>query len=240
MTKQEMAREELLRDHERTNYEIARDLDVSKATVANVRHEMEEEGLIPIWRATDEDRERREMIRQQLLANHETHNYGIARDFDISVRTVLKVRHEMEDEGLIPRWKETDEDDEIRERIRQQLLENHERTNGTIVMELILPTESRITVRRMRHQMEGEGLIPKWRGQTIDHDLIERELLSDPLRNNWEIAEIADCSNASVLKHRHRLEREGLIPIWRGSRHGGGVYRPEDESVDESIHLGDD
>ena len=123
MTKQEMAREELLRDHERTNYEIARDLDVSKATVANVRHEMEEEGLIPIWRATDEDRERREMIRQQLLANHETHNYGIARDFDISVRTVLKVRHEMEDEGLIPRWKETDEDDEIRERIRQQLLE---------------------------------------------------------------------------------------------------------------------
>ena len=102
MTNTEMAIKELLKNHERSNQQIANIDGCSKCSVGYRRQKMEKNGLIPVWRGKGQFDEK---IREELLKDHERTNLEIARIVECGPGLVPRVRRKLEKDGTIDRFR---------------------------------------------------------------------------------------------------------------------------------------
>lgn len=96
-----------------------------------------------------------------------------------------------------------------------ELLKDHERTNESISR--IAGCTDRHVI-HLRHALEASGDIPCWRGSS-SHPLtsdIVAALMDDHERYNSEVATELGCSQETIRRTRHNLERQGKIARWRG------------------------
>jgi hypothetical protein len=81
----------------------------------------------------------------------------------------------------------------------------------------------RVTVQRVRAELEAAGLIPVFRARSRtagpEREAARRELLRGPERPASAVAAAAGCAKSTAQRARSELEAAGQVPAWRG--HGG-------------------
>ena len=232
---QERIREELLKDYKRHNRKISEVMGVSQTSVRTVRYQMEDDEDIPVWRSGIEINKLNERIRGELLKDCRRTSLLIADTLGCSQVTVGARRLEMEKTGTIPFWRggnSGSEKQKVRKKIADELLLNHEQSNSSLGR---LHNCSSVLVSSVRQELEKSGQILFWRsgshGYNLEemNEMIERELLKNPSRINFEIANLLRCSPAKVGEFRRTLESAGKIPFWRGT--ASGNHKPQDTYV---------
>ena len=150
-------------------------------------------------------------VRAELIEDHERTSESLANIIGCSKSLVKRIRIEMEESGVIERWRH---DEDVSSAVRRELVDDCRRTTETIAH---IVGCSQSEVHRIRHEMEIEGEISRWRrSDSVDKtDAVRTELLDDHRRSNGEISRIVGCSSEIVRCTRIRMEKLREIKRWR-------------------------
>lgn len=229
----EAVAEALLRDGPKTIDDVAGDLSVPPHIVRSVCRELDRDGhnldvVRRVKKAAPRDTKApkaprpakefrfKQAVENELIRDYERANPSIAWLVGCTPNNVLMIRHALEREGKIAKWRGNLIHPRTLE-VVDALLADHERYNVDIALVLSCSQE---TVRRTRCKLELGGQIPKWRGRPDIVADIRGELLNDYQRINKDIADVFGCTDGAVRSVRLQLERDGDIPVWRGSSGG--------------------
>jgi len=154
--KRSRIRDELLKDHERSNTAIAFTVGCTSRQVFDMRGRMEATRKISRWRGRSEAPE--DLIRAELIANHQRSNNVLAIVLSTNPGTIGRIRRVMEKDGEIPRWRGTNA--RFRQQAKDELLNCHERSNIEIGVKIGC---SETVIGSVRKELERDGAIPVFR-----------------------------------------------------------------------------